>query len=284
MSMPAPPAVGSPAFQGHLVPPQVQQRIISTLIEQAAFAASITRLPTSSGSVVFPVAAPAGAGWTAELARIPLMSLNDRAEVVAVAKLAGLLDVSNEMMDDASINLSAQFTTLLRDSLSRQLDDGLLFGSGPPEPKGVVATAAEAAGTDLLDAALNARGAIADAGGQASTLAASGAMLAAADGQRDANGGLIFPNGFAAALGLTPVTVPNLDPPLVFDRSRLYLVLRDDSSVEMSRDFRFEFDATTFRVRARMACACPDPAKTIRRLAITEPEPERAARPAAKTR
>ena len=67
------------------------------------------------------------------------MSLNDRAEVVAVAKLAGLLDVSNEMMSDASINLTAQFTTLLRDSLSRQLDDGLLNGRGPPEPEGVIA-------------------------------------------------------------------------------------------------------------------------------------------------
>ena len=116
MSMPSPPAVGSPAFQGVLVPPEVQQRIISTLIEQAAFAASITRLPTSSGTVSFPVAAPSGAAWISELARIPLMSLNDRAEVVAVAKLAGLLDVSNEMISDATINLTAQFTTLLRDS------------------------------------------------------------------------------------------------------------------------------------------------------------------------
>ena len=84
------------------------------------------------------------------------MSLNDRAEVVAVAKLAGLLDVSNEMISDAAINLTAQFTTLLRDSLSRQLDDGLLFGGGPPAPKGVVATAAEAAGADLLEAVLTA--------------------------------------------------------------------------------------------------------------------------------
>ena len=102
-------------------------------------------------------------------------------------------------------------------------------------------------------------------------------MLAAADGQRDANGGLVFPNGFAAALGLVPVTVPDLDPPLVYDRSRLYLVLRDDSSVEMSRDFRFEFDATTFRVRARMACACPDPNKGLRRLAVGDDQ-ARAAR------
>src|ERR1700760_1534589 len=87
--LPSPPAVGSPVFSGRLVPPDVQQRIINLLIEQTAFAASITRLPTRSGSVVLPVASPSGAAWIAELARIPLMSLNDRAEVVAVAKLAG---------------------------------------------------------------------------------------------------------------------------------------------------------------------------------------------------
>ncbi len=284
MTLPSPPALGSPGFSGVLVPPDVQQRIINTLIEQAVFASSITRLPTSSGSVAFPVAAPAGAAWIAELARIPLMSLNDRAEVVAVAKLAGLLDVSNEMISDASINVSAQFTTLLRDSLSKQLDDGLLFGAGPPEPKGVVATAAEVPGADLLEAVLAARGSIADAGGTATTLAASGAVLAAADGARDSQGALMFPNGFDAVTGLTRVTVPQLPVPLVYDRTRLYLVLRDDSSVEMSRDFRFEFDATTFRVRARMACACPDPNKGLRQLAIGDGDGARTAkRSAAKT-
>jgi HK97 family phage major capsid protein len=273
MSMPSPPAVGSGGFQGVLVPPDVQQRIISTLIEEAAFANSITRLPTRSGSVAFPIAAPAGAAWIAELARIPLMSLNDRAEIVAVAKLAGLLDVSNEMISDAAINVTIQFTTLLRDSLSRQLDQGLLFGGGPPEPKGVVAAAAEVTGADLLEAVLTARGSINDSGGAATTLAASGATLAAADGQRDSTGALMFPNGLSAVTGLAHVTVPDLSVPLVYDRSRMYLVLRDDSSVEMSRDFRFEYDATTYRVRARMACACPDPGKSLRKLAVTSAPP-----------
>jgi HK97 family phage major capsid protein len=268
-SLPAPPALPSSGFQGVLVPPDIQAAIINTLIQEAAFANSITRLPTSSGSVAFPVASPDGAAWVAELQQIPLMSLNDHADVVAVAKLAGLLDVSNEMMGDAAINLTAQFTTLLRDSLSKQLDDGLLNGSGPPEPTGVIAAAPAASGADLLEAVLTARGSIADAGGTATTLAASGAALAAADGARDSAGSLMFPAGFAAVTGLTPVTVPNLDPPLVYDRTRLYVVVRNDSTVEVSDQFRWNYDATTFRVKARMACACPDPAKTIRKLTVT---------------
>jgi HK97 family phage major capsid protein len=268
MTMPSPPAVKSGDFGGVLVPPDVQARIINLLIEQAAFANSITRLPTGSGEVAFPVAAPSGAAWVAELAKIPLMSLNDRAEIVAVAKLAGILDVSREMWSDAAINISAAFTTLLRDSLSKQLDDGLLHGGGPPEPKGVIEAAAEVSGADLLEAVLKARGAIADAGGAPTTVAASGATLAAADNARDSNGALMFPSGFAAAAGLTPVTVPELDPPLVYDRTRLYLVVRDDASVEVSDDFRFDFDARSFKVRVRMAAACPAPAKSLRKLAV----------------
>jgi HK97 family phage major capsid protein len=280
MTLPAPPAIGSGGFRGVLVPADVQQRIINTLIEQTAFANSISRLPTRSGSVAFPVASPEGAAWISELAKIPLMSLNDRAEIVAVAKLAGLLDVSNEMISDAAISVTAQFTTLLRDSLSKQLDQGLLFGAGPPEPTGVVAAAPEISGSDLLEAVLAARGSINDAGGAATTLAASGATLAAADGARDGNGALMVPGGFSAVTGLIPVTVPGLDPPLVYDRTRMYLILRDDASVEMSRDFRFDFDATTFRVRARVACACPDPGKTLRKLAVSAAGPDVAETPA----
>ena len=55
-------------------------------------------------------------------------------------------------------------------------------------------------------------------------------------------------------------------------------MLRDDSSVEMSRDFRFEYDATTYRVRARMACACPDPNKGLRKLEVGDGSTASAAR------
>jgi hypothetical protein len=61
---------------------------------------------------------------------------------------------------------------------------------------------------------------------------------------------------------------------------RLYLIVRDDSSVEVSRDFRF---ATTLRVRARVAVGCPDPDKAIRQLAIGGVTLATATRPAAKS-
>jgi HK97 family phage major capsid protein len=187
--------ISSGSFQGTLVPVDVQARIINLLIDRAAFAASITRLVTTSGHVAWPTVSPEGAAWLGELDRIPLMNLGDDAYVIGLAKLAGLLDVSNEMMNDAAVNITGMFTTVLGDSLSRQLDEGLLNGSGEPEPDGVVAHAEEVTGTDLLDAVLTARRSIADAGGQATTVAASGAAFAAADAQRDDSGQLVSPQG-----------------------------------------------------------------------------------------
>ena len=62
--------------------------------------------------------------------------------------------------------------------------------------------------------------------------------------------------------------MPQLATPLVFDRSRCFLVVRDDVAVESSRDYHFHLDATSLRVKGRFAAALPDPNKAIRKLAI----------------
>jgi HK97 family phage major capsid protein len=271
-SLPVPPASDSSAFRGTICPPDVQAQILNLLVENAAFAWSLTQLRTQRGSMAFPTAAPSGAAWVGELDKIPLMSLNDDALTVGLAKLAGLVDVSNESVSDSVVNLTAQLTMLLRDSLSKQLDDGLLYGSGPPEPAGVIASAPPAQGATLLEAVAVAKGGIADAGGTPRVLAMSGTGMAAADTATDVNGQLIYPGGFGPALGLAPVVVPGLTTPLVYDSQRVFCVVNGDlSSVDMSTDFRFEYDATTFRIKSRVTCAVPAPQKSIRKLIIGPP-------------
>ncbi len=266
-SLPAPPAGHTRDFGGFLVPPAVQGRVINLLIDEAPFAASLTRLPTSSNTVVFPMASPEGAGWIGELDRIPLMSLNDQAVTVAVAKLAGLLDLSNEMISDSSLNVTSTFTGLLRDSLSPQLDSGLLYGSGPPEPAGVVAAAPPVVASDLLSATATAVGEISDAGGTPDTIAATGSVFSAEMVRTATDGHLMYASGFEQTVGLRGVAVPSLGRDvLIFDSRRLFLILNGAlSSVELSGDFRFDFDATTMRVRSRVAVAAPAPLKSLRR-------------------
>jgi HK97 family phage major capsid protein len=257
------------SFKGVAFPPDVQAQIINLLIGGAPFAASLTRQPTARSSIAWPTASPTGYAWLAELTPFPVVGLGDDAYVVAIAKIGGIVDLSNESVSDNSINITAGIATVLQDSLSRDLDLGLLNGAGPPAPVGVYGVAPTASGSGLLGATAAAIGAIGDAGGTATTLAISATMLAAENSKVGASGVLTYPAGFAAAVGLAPVTVPGLSQPLVYDKTRCYLAVRNDAMVEASRDWHFNLDATSIRVKARVAAAIPAPAKSIRKLVIT---------------
>lgn len=274
MSTPTP-TVGAPlagvntgSFGGYVVPPDVVAKIISLVISGAPFAQSLTRQQTNRSAVAWPVAAPSGFAWLRELEQFPDVALNDSAYVAATAKIGGIIGLSNESVADSSINLTASLGVLLQDSLSRDLDLGLLQGGGPPAPVGVIGVAPSAIGADLLGQVTAAKGSIGDAGGTPTTLAVSATTLADEDAKTGVSG-LFYPNGFAAATGLEAVVVPGLATPLVYDKSRCYLVVRDDARVEVSGDYHFAYDATSLRVKARVAAAIPDPNKAIRKLSVT---------------
>ncbi len=272
MTMPSPPAVSTRSFGGAPFPPEIVNRIIDLLVSGAPFAASLARQPTSRNSVVWPTAEPKDWSWLNELDKFPTVDIGSGSYEAIPRKLGGLVDLSNESVDDAAINLVGQLADLLRDSLSRDMDLGLLVGGAAPKPPGVINTAPEAAGADLLAAVAVARGGIGDAGGNANRIALSATMLAEADTARTDDGFLVYPAGFAAAAGLQAVVVPGLGgdfgAPLVYDSTRCYLVVRDDPQVDWSTDFRFDFDAMTIRVKARVTAAIPAPAKSIRQLVI----------------
>lgn len=274
-SLPSPPAVSTESWSGHLAPPEIAGRIITMIMDQAPFAASLTRFTTSSSSVVFPTVSPTGAAWIPELGRFPTMNLNEDADVIALAKLGGLVDQSNESFRDRGYNLTSQMQLILRDSLSADADRGLLFGEGSPEPQGVVAAAEPAAGPTLLAALAAAVGDVTDNGGTPDTIAMSGAAMAAVDFATDSEGNMTYPGGFGAAVRLRPVAVPGLTVPLVYDSTRMFLVINGAmSEVEWTDAFRWDFDAITWRIKTRVAVACPAPDKTLRKLAVAGEEPE----------
>ena len=275
--MTTPAGITTGSFAGTPFPPDVQAQIINLLISGTPFAASLTRQPTNRNSVAWPVASPTGFAWLNELQTFPTVDLADDAYVAAIAKIGGIVDVSNESISDTSINLSASLATVLQDSLSRDLDLGLLNGGGPPEPVGVIGVAPPALGADLLAQVTAAKGAIGDAGGTPTALAISATALATEDA-RQGTAGLMYPAGFAAAMGLVPVVVPALAVPLVYDQSRCYLAVRNDAQVEFSRDWHFDRDATSVRVKARVTAAIPAPSKAIRKLSTTTAQASRSGR------
>jgi HK97 family phage major capsid protein len=265
MTTPAPGLVTG-SFGGTLTPAQVWA-LLNALVSGSPFAGSLTRAETATGRLAFPTVAPSGYAWLEELQEVPSLVLNDKALIVAVCKVAGLLPVSSEMQTDAAVNITAWVQGALADSLSRDLDLGLLNGTGSPQPDGIIAQADAVTGPTLIAAAGAAIGAIGEAGGQASTIAMSPTAYAAELTRTDDLGNLVHPNGLPDLVGLDIVQVPALAPSLVYDRTRTFLVLGADSNVTVHDDPHH--DAILLLVKARANVGVPVKDQAIRKLTVT---------------
>ena len=255
------------SFAGTLTPPQVAA-LLNALIEGAPFAASLTRAETATGKMAFPTVAPSGYAWLEELEEVPRLVLNDKAMIVAVAKLIGALPVSAEMFSDSAVNITAWVGDALADSLSRDLDLGLLRGTGTPQPDGIIAQAAAVSGASLIAASGAGIAAIGEAGGIADTIALSPTAYAAELTRSDDLGHLVHPDGLPDLLGLSIVQVPGLDPPLLYDARRCFLVLGQDSTVTPHDDW--QHDALVLLVKGRVNVGVPVAHKSIRKLEIAD--------------
>ena len=181
---------------------------------------------------------------------------------MSVAKIAGLLPVSTEMQADAAVNITTWVQGALADSLSRDLDLGILGGGGPPAPTGVLGQADPVDGASLTEATGKAIAAIGEAGGTTSTIAMSPTIYAAELTRQDDLGHLVHPDGLPDFLGLAIVQVPALASPLVYDAARCFLVLGQDSNVTLHDDPHH--DSMLLLVKARANAGIPVKAKAIR--------------------
>ena len=289
MTTPPPGSLITSSFGGVLTPAQVHE-LLNALITGAPFAGSLTRATTATGKLAFPTVAPSGYAWLEELQQVPRLVLDDKSLIVAVKKIIGALPVSSEMRSDSSVNITAWVTGALTDSLSRDLDLGLLHGTGTPQPDGIIDQAEAVAGASLLAAVGAAIAAIGEKGGQPNTIALSPTAYAAELTATDAEGRLVHPDGLPDLFGLSIVQVPGLDPALVYDARRCYIVLGSDSTVTLHDDW--EHDATMLLVSARANAGLPVAQKSIRKLTIGDgdgsagsaaPETPAKARAAART-
>lgn len=270
MTTPASPeGLTTAGWEGRLTPAQVQQ-VLNELVTGAPFAGALTRVQTSTGRAFFPVAAPSGFAWLEELQQVPDLLLNDAGQVVVVAKVAGLLPVSAEMVSDSSVNVTQWVSSVIRDSLSRDIDQGILRGTGAPQPDGLIAQCPVTAGPSLISAVGAAIAEVGEAGGQVNTLALSPTAFAAELTSVDPGGNLRHPDGLTDLAGLRLVQVPGLEDPIVFDSGRVYLVLGTDGQVTLHDDPRH--DAVQVLVKARVNVAAPVAGKSIRRLQVSDGE------------
>jgi HK97 family phage major capsid protein len=275
-------AVSSGSYGSVPFPPDVQEAVWVTVLTGAPFAGNITPLPTSSGSVAFPTAAPTGADWTGEGQPIPPVALGDAALISTPRKLAALLSLSNESREDASIPLAQLTGAAIRDAMAPTMDDGLLHGDGvAPHPDGILGHAtAAASAADFRQAVITAWGEVVDAGAPADQVCAfANPVILATEWMRvgttgdpihdDATPGTALMLGPGIKTFAVPSLVGGATPEiLVADVSSLFLVLREAFVFELNDAVYFTSDSLALRVKCRVACACPTPAKSLRKAVI----------------
>ena len=262
-------------FDGVVTPADLQVGIVNRLLGGAPFARSLDPLPVSSGLVAWPVARPQGGGWTAEGSPLPQVDLGSTSYRVVVKKLSGAFPFSNELMGDAAYNIAADVGNVVRDHLGPQLDEGVIHGSAAEEdsPIGVWEIADAVDDAELWAGIWDAVGELGDDGGGADTVALRPSTLAAEASRVDANGRPLYADGLVEVGGLSFVGAPGLaaDEALIYDSTRVRLLVRRDFAVEFDASAGFLSDVTWGRVIGRFAVAVPDKSKAIRKLTITAP-------------
>jgi HK97 family phage major capsid protein len=253
--------------------------VISAIVGGAPFARSLTPLPTNRSSVAFPQLDVDDPEWVAELGQIPVLGLDTTEYEVAVSKLAGSILISRESLDDTDFPVSQQTEQVLRDTFSHKLDADFIGGTGPhPTPTGILAVAAEVTGADWYEAVVKGKAAIAGAGGVASHVALSPAVIGDLENIRDDVGHPLFPDASTMFAGVETVSAVAATQPVVYDSSRLSMVIRRDFVADFSDETSEAWNryATSLRIVGRFALAAPLVSKSARKLKV-EPAGTRAA-------
>ena len=273
MTAPAPEIhnIDTGSFKGMAVGAPSIAAIVSAVIGGSPYLDSLTRLTTTTGKVAWPSVKFDDPEWVDEMGLIPLLSTDTNAYVVAVSKLAGIILISNEMVTDAVFPVTSQVETSLRDSFSGKAERDLINGDGSDDgPTGVLANAPTTAGEDLWAAAVAAKAEINGAGGQATMIALNAGDIGAEEGRRNNVGDPLYPQGLTQLAGLTVVPTRHASRPIVYDRTRVFCVIRQDWQGYLSTDYgpAFERYAVALRLVGRLTVAVPMPERSIRALDV----------------
>jgi hypothetical protein len=198
-----------------------------------------------------------------------------------VSRLSGSILVSQESIDDTEYPVTEQVTQTLQDHFSAKLDRDFIGGAGPfPVPVGVLGIASEVTGADLELAAVKAKAEIGTNGGEATSIALSPTLIGELESARDDIGRALYSDAATMFAGLETVRAVAATTAVVYDATRLWLVISRDFSVEMTpfTSEAWSRFAQSLRVVGRFALAAPMPAKSVRKLKV-EPAGAQAAEP-----
>ncbi|MCB1288291.1 MAG: phage major capsid protein [Mycobacterium sp.] len=271
-------ALNSQTGAGIIVPESVGPLIVDPLKAASTAIAISTNVSTSSPSFRIPIVAadPAG-GWYAEGSDISLTDAEIAEINVVPKKMAVLSKISNELANDSSPAAAQVIGEGMSRSIARKLDAAFFGNTVANGPSGLLSLSdvSTVAGGDLtdLDPFAEAISALEAIGCEATAFVASATdtlhlqTLKAFDGATQSNQPLLSPTGDATSatkrqiLGVPLYTVPDgvVEDGTIWalDRSRSFVVMRQDVQLEVDRSVYFASDSVGIRAIIRVGFGFP---------------------------
>lgn len=130
--------IGTDSEGGYLVPDEFEQTLVEALEEENFFRTIATVINTSSGDRKIPVVASKGeASWIDEEGAFPESDDTFGQVSISAYKVATMLKVSDELLNDSAFNLEAYISKEFGRRIGAKEEEAFFVGDGTGKPTGI---------------------------------------------------------------------------------------------------------------------------------------------------
>ena len=132
--------IGTDSEGGYLVPDEFERTLVEALEEENIFRQLAHVITTTSGDRKIPVAASKGeASWVDEEGAIPESDDSFGLVSIGAFKLATMIKVSEELLNDSAFNLEAYISREFARRIGNKEEEAFFTGNGTGKPLGILA-------------------------------------------------------------------------------------------------------------------------------------------------
>lgn len=137
--------IGTDSEGGYLVPDEFEQTLVEALQQENIFRSLANVITTSSGDRKIPVVASKGtASWVDEEGTIPESDDSFGQVSIGAYKLATMIKVSEELLNDSVFNLESYITQEFARRVGNKEEEAFFVGDGTGKPTGILAASSGA--------------------------------------------------------------------------------------------------------------------------------------------
>lgn len=132
--------IGSDPEGGYLVPDEFERTLVEALEDEDIFRKYATIITTSTGDRKIPLVATKGeASWVEEEGKIPESDDTFGQITIGAHKLATLIKVSEELLNDSAFNMESYISRAFAKRIGTKEEEAFIVGDGVGKPIGLLA-------------------------------------------------------------------------------------------------------------------------------------------------